>query len=203
MLKPIKRAVRKKDFLRSFPKKWSDSVYPAVYVFQVHVRRRAEPMIAVIEDSELLELIIRIYNRGMKLIKVIFLVRLVHDLCKAHLVLDHRAIVGPLLLISDSLSLLIEDLGDLCLIDGNQMPPGLPCPANCLIRGDSLSACVAAASILAKVHRDRLMADFDPRYPLYGFAKHKGYGTAAHLQAISDHGPCPIHRRSFAPLSSL
>ncbi|MCB5247477.1 MAG: ribonuclease HII [Candidatus Cloacimonetes bacterium] len=93
--------------------------------------------------------------------------------------------------------------GDLCLIDGNQMPPGLPCPANCLIRGDSLSACVAAASILAKVHRDRLMAGYDPQFPLYGFAKHKGYGTAAHLQAISDHGPCPIHRRSFAPLSSL
>lgn len=97
----------------------------------------------------------------------------------------------------------IAGSGDLCLIDGNQMPPGLPCPANCLIRGDSLSACVAAASILAKVHRDRLMAGYDPQFPLYGFAKHKGYGTAAHLRAISDHGPCPIHRRSFAPLSSL
>ncbi len=92
---------------------------------------------------------------------------------------------------------------DLCLIDGNQLPPRLICPANSLIHGDSLSACVAAASILAKVHRDRLMAGYEPQYPLYGFAQHKGYGTAKHLQAISDHGPCPIHRRTFAPLSQI
>ncbi len=92
---------------------------------------------------------------------------------------------------------------DLCLIDGNQMPAGLPCPVSCLVRGDALSACVAAASILAKVHRDRLMAGYDPQYPLYGFAQHKGYGTAAHLLAIYAHGPCPIHRRSFAPLSQI
>ncbi|MCB5284195.1 MAG: ribonuclease HII [Candidatus Cloacimonetes bacterium] len=91
----------------------------------------------------------------------------------------------------------------LCLVDGNQMPSGLPCPARCLIRGDALSACVAAASILAKVHRDRLMAGYDPQYPLYGFAQHKGYGTAAHLLAISDHGPCPLHRKSFAPISQM
>ncbi len=92
---------------------------------------------------------------------------------------------------------------DICLVDGNQMPPGLTCPAHCLIRGDSLSACVAAASILAKVHRDRLMAGYDPQYPLYGFAQHKGYGTTAHLLAISTHGPCPINRMTFAPMSQI
>ncbi len=97
----------------------------------------------------------------------------------------------------------IASTADLCLVDGNQMPPGLPCPARCLVRGDSLSACVAAASILAKVHRDRLMAGFEPKYPLYGFARHKGYGTAAHLQALADHGPCPIHRKTFAPISQM
>ncbi len=97
----------------------------------------------------------------------------------------------------------IASPADLCLVDGNQMPPGLPCPARCLVRGDSLSACVAAASILAKVHRDRLMAGFEPEYPLYGFARHKGYGTAAHLQALADHGPCPIHRKTFAPISQM
>lgn len=97
----------------------------------------------------------------------------------------------------------IASPADLCLVDGNQMPPGLPCPARCLVRGDSLSACVAAASILAKVHRDRLMAGFEPKYPLYGFARHKGYGTAAHLQALADHGPCPIHRKTFAPISQM
>lgn len=97
----------------------------------------------------------------------------------------------------------IAGKSDLCLIDGNQLPPGLPCPAKCLPRGDSLSACVAAASILAKVHRDRLMAGFEPEYPLYGFARHKGYGTDAHLQALAVYGPCPIHRKTFAPISQM
>lgn len=90
---------------------------------------------------------------------------------------------------------------DLCLIDGNQMPRSLPCAANCIIRGDSHSACIAAASILAKVHRDRLMSAWDADYPLYGFARHKGYGTALHLQSLAEHGPCALHRKTFAPVS--
>lgn len=66
-----------------------------------------------------------------------------------------------------------------------------------IIKGDAKSASIAAASILAKVTRDHMMAEYDKLYPEYGFAKHKGYGTAAHIAAVREHGPCPIHRRSF------
>jgi ribonuclease HII len=69
-----------------------------------------------------------------------------------------------------------------------------------IIRGDARSYSIAAASVLAKVTRDRLMLEFDRQWPAYGFAEHKGYGTARHLAAIAAHGPCPIHRKSFAPL---
>lgn len=84
------------------------------------------------------------------------------------------------------------------LIDGNQAPD-LGCPATAIVRGDGLSLSIAAASIIAKVTRDRIMRDLDLPHPGYGFARHKGYGTPAHLQAIARLGPCPMHRRSFAP----
>lgn len=82
---------------------------------------------------------------------------------------------------------------------------GLPVPSMChtqtaLVKGDSRSFSIAAASVLAKVTRDRLMQNFDRQFPVYGFADHKGYGTLRHLAAIAEHGPCIIHRRSFAPL---
>ncbi|MEC5128926.1 ribonuclease HII [Verrucomicrobiales bacterium BCK34] len=70
-----------------------------------------------------------------------------------------------------------------------------------LVKGDSLSLSIAAASIIAKVERDRLMIEYDKEYPGYGFARHKGYGTAAHREALMKLGPCPIHRRSFAPVA--
>ena len=73
-------------------------------------------------------------------------------------------------------------------------------PQTALIKGDARSFSVAAASVLAKVIRDRLMLEYDRQFPAYGFAKHKGYGTTRHLAALAEHGPCPIHRRSFAPL---
>jgi ribonuclease HII len=76
--------------------------------------------------------------------------------------------------------------------------PGLPCPQRNLVGGDRRSATVAAASIVAKVVRDRLMAEADREYPAYGFARHKGYATAEHREALRLHGPCPLHRRSFA-----
>ena len=85
------------------------------------------------------------------------------------------------------------------LIDGRDVPPGVICHGEALIGGDALSRSVAAASIIAKVTRDRLMAGLDPVYPAYGFARHAGYGTKAHLDAIRIHGPCAVHRRSFAP----
>src|ERR1017187_5304212 len=73
-------------------------------------------------------------------------------------------------------------------------------PQTAIVKGDARSYSIAAASVLAKVTRDRLMLEFDRQWPAYGFAGHKGYGTARHLAAIAAHGPCPIHRRSFAPL---
>ncbi|MDD2417479.1 MAG: ribonuclease HII [Oscillospiraceae bacterium] len=86
---------------------------------------------------------------------------------------------------------------DLILIDGNCMPSDLPSKAVTIVKGDSLSACIGAASILAKVSRDRFMREMDMKYPVYQFAKHKGYGTALHIQLLHEHGCSPIHRRSF------
>ena len=86
------------------------------------------------------------------------------------------------------------------LIDGRDVPQGLPCPAQALVAGDALCLSIAAASIIAKVTRDRLMARLDALHPAYGFARNAGYGTRGHLAAIKAHGPCPWHRMTFAPL---
>ena len=85
---------------------------------------------------------------------------------------------------------------ELCLVDGNR-DPGLGLPTRTVVKGDASCASVAAASILAKVTRDRLMVEYDKQYPGYGFAVHKGYGTKAHYAAVAALGLCPIHRRSF------
>jgi ribonuclease HII len=88
---------------------------------------------------------------------------------------------------------------DHLLVDGRPVP-GLPAPHTALVQGDARSYSIAAASVLAKVTRDRLMLAYDREFPGYGFAEHKGYGTPQHLAALARLGPCPIHRRSFAPL---
>lgn len=85
---------------------------------------------------------------------------------------------------------------DHLLIDALQLKQ-CPLPQKAIIKGDSISYSIAAASIIAKTYRDNLMAEFDAVYPQYGFAGHKGYGSAAHFKAIREHGPCPLHRRSF------
>lgn len=89
------------------------------------------------------------------------------------------------------------------LIDGNRVPEGLPCPARAVVKGDGLSLSIAAASIVAKVTRDRRMADLDARYPGYGWASNAGYGTQAHRDALSRLGVTPEHRRSFAPIRKI
>ncbi len=91
----------------------------------------------------------------------------------------------------------------LAIIDGNRVPPGLSCSALALVKGDALEPAISAASILAKVARDRYMCELDRLHPDYGFARHKGYPTAEHLEALRRLGPCPEHRRSFAPVRSL
>lgn len=88
---------------------------------------------------------------------------------------------------------------DYVLIDGNMVPRGLPCPAHAVIGGDGISASIAAASIVAKVLRDRLMARAETGFAGYGFSRHFGYGTAVHRTAIGQLGPCALHRLSFAP----
>ncbi|MFH1062091.1 MAG: ribonuclease HII [Candidatus Omnitrophota bacterium] len=88
------------------------------------------------------------------------------------------------------------------LVDGTHKP-NIIFPSQTIIQGDAKSISIAAASIVAKVVRDNLMRQMDNQYPQYGFAIHKGYGTKSHLQAISQYGPCPIHRKSFQPIKDL
>ncbi|HOH47373.1 MAG TPA: ribonuclease HII [Candidatus Cloacimonadota bacterium] len=87
------------------------------------------------------------------------------------------------------------------LIDGPYVPNGMDALA--VVKGDGKHACIAAASILAKVTRDRMMQSFAELYPHYGFDRNKGYGSAIHLKALSVHGPCPIHRKTYSPVSQL
>lgn len=95
----------------------------------------------------------------------------------------------------------LAKIPDYLLVDGPLLPK-TPLPAEAIVDGDALSQSIAAASILAKETRDALMRAYHAQFPAYGFDTHKGYGTAAHLRAIRQHGPCPLHRLSFAPLKS-
>jgi len=89
---------------------------------------------------------------------------------------------------------------DHVLVDGNMLPPDVACGAEAIVDGDALSVSIAAASIIAKVTRDRLMANVGRTYPNYGFERHMGYSTPEHFEALRQHGPCPQHRQSFAPV---
>jgi len=86
------------------------------------------------------------------------------------------------------------------LVDGNHLPKPMPCPARAVVDGDAKEPSISAASIIAKTVRDRLMCELDPIYPGYGFARHKGYSTPEHFEALERLGPCAIHRRTFAPV---
>ena len=94
----------------------------------------------------------------------------------------------------------IEPAPDHVLVDGKPVE-GLPTSSTAIVKGDSLSLSIAAASVIAKVTRDRIMTQLDATYPQYGFARHKGYGTKVHLDALREHGPSPVHRHSFAPIA--
>lgn len=94
----------------------------------------------------------------------------------------------------------LSPAADRARIDGNRLPTGLPCAAEAIIGGDAIEPAIMAASILAKVARDRRMLELHLRYPQYGFDRHKGYPSPAHRAALAAHGPCPEHRRSYAPV---
>ena len=87
------------------------------------------------------------------------------------------------------------------LIDGNRIPAALPCSAEAIVKGDAKEPAISAASILSKTHRDAQLLELDRLYPQYGFARHMGYPTVAHLEALRIHGPSPVHRRSFGPVA--
>ncbi|GHA75504.1 ribonuclease HII [Lysobacter bugurensis] len=94
----------------------------------------------------------------------------------------------------------VAHVAELARVDGNALPRGLPCPAEAWVGGDARDRAIMAASILAKVTRDRTMIKMHSTWPQYGFDRHKGYSTPEHLAALAQHGPCPHHRRSFAPV---
>ena len=97
----------------------------------------------------------------------------------------------------------LEQSPNMALIDGNRLPKDFPCANACFIKGDGRSYSIAAASILAKVYRDRLMCDLAKQYPYYGFEKNAGYGTKAHIEGLRLHGVTPLHRRSYRPIKEF
>ena len=113
--------------------------------------------------------------------------------------IDRLNILGATLIAMRRAVLALPKLPDMALIDGNKLPD-LPCEAQAIVKGDSRSLSIAAASIVAKVTRDRLMVEAESRYPGYGLAGHKGYPTKAHMEAVNTLGASPIHRRSFKPV---
>lgn len=108
-----------------------------------------------------------------------------HNILNATFIAMNRAVEG------------LKTKADFALIDGNRVPKDIKIPCETVVKGDSLSMSIAAASILAKVTRDRLMLELDEKYPLYEFKKHKGYGTALHMDLIRKYGPSECHRPSF------
>jgi len=116
--------------------------------------------------------------------------------------IDRINILQATLLAMQRAVLLLHPGADFALIDGNRCP-ALPCPAEYVIKGDSRVAAISAASIMAKVTRDREMVALDALYPGYGLARHKGYPSKVHIEAIRDRGVLPIHRRSFAPVRDV
>ena len=114
----------------------------------------------------------------------------------SHTEIDEMNILQATYLAMERAMAQLDPKPELALIDGNRAKDfGLP--VRTIVKGDSLSASIAAASILAKVTRDRLMEELDGKYPAYGFAVHKGYGTKRHYEALREYGPCEIHRRTF------
>lgn len=94
----------------------------------------------------------------------------------------------------------LAETPDFVFVDGNRMPPTITCDAETVVKGDSKVYSIAAASVIAKVTRDRLMLAYDAQFPQYNLKQHKGYPTRDHMAAIAKHGPCEIHRMTFAPL---
>ncbi|MDR0820177.1 MAG: ribonuclease HII [Endomicrobium sp.] len=118
-------------------------------------------------------------------------------------IIDKINILQATLLAMSRAVLKLKIKPDLCLIDGNRKVHGLSFNQETIVGGDAKSACIAAASILAKVSRDKMMLEYAKQYPVYEFEKHKGYGTKKHIEALKKYGICPIHRLTFSPVSDI
>jgi len=114
--------------------------------------------------------------------------------------IDRYNILGATLLGMQRALMSLSTSPVFALVDGNQLPRGMPCAGRAVVDGDASEPAISAASILAKTVRDRMMCDLDAVHPGYGFARHKGYSTPEHFEALERLGPCCIHRRSFAPV---
>ena len=114
-----------------------------------------------------------------------------------HLMIDRMNIFRATMLAMNRAAESLQQLPDFMLIDGNRFTPTLPIPYQTIVKGDAKVFSIAAASVLAKTSRDRLMREYAGKYPLYGFEKHYGYPTKAHVTAILEHGRCPLQRKSF------
>lgn len=121
----------------------------------------------------------------------------------SHNLIDEINILQATLLAMKNSIEKIQEPFDIILIDGIHKPEINSEKIKCIINGDARSLSIAAASILAKVHRDRIMRYYDGRYPEYGFAKHKGYGTKKHIEALSRYGVSPIHRKTYRPVQKI
>lgn len=116
--------------------------------------------------------------------------------------IDALNILGATMLAMQRALAALPNAPDYALVDGNRLPP-LPCPAKAIVEGDARSLSIAAASIIAKVTRDRIMRRLAEEFPHYGFERHAGYGTKIHQDALRTHGVTPHHRKSFAPIRAL
>lgn len=130
------------------------------------------------------------------------------EVIKSVCVIDHKRIddINILEATMEAMHKSVEGLStkaDWVLIDGNRIPEPLKDRAEAIVKGDAKSVCISAASVLAKVTRDRMMVEIAEKHPEYGFAEHKGYGTKSHMDAIHKHGPCPYHRMTFAPMKHM
>jgi|EP00982_Pelagococcus_subviridis_P006185 ribonuclease HII len=130
------------------------------------------------------------------------------EVLKSVCVIDHKEIddINILEATMKAMRKSVEGLptkADWVLVDGNRVPEPLKGRAEAIVKGDAKSVCIAAASVLAKVTRDRMMVEIAKEHPEYGFAEHKGYGVKSHMAAIHEHGPCPYHRMTFAPMKYM
>lgn len=116
--------------------------------------------------------------------------------------IDHLNILHASMLAMRRAVLALVPAAEAALIDGNRCPE-LPIPARAIVKGDALEPAISAASILAKTERDKVLRALADKYPVYGFERHAGYPTAAHLEALERYGPCPAHRKSFGPVQRI